>query len=95
MDSIGLRRPLQEISNQAQTSRLALLGVKLRTYPGVSADNRCHIAPVINMGQPLCRCIDGDVIGMDEICVISGLDPIQNWVVTGHNQIIPPHMGDL
>ena len=73
---VGLGHPAQEVADHAQTAVLALLGVKLHPNDIVAPNDGRDVACIIHMRQTVRRVDHVHRIGMYEIRVIAGRDPV-------------------
>ena len=80
---------------QALAVAVALLGVELRADHCVAADDGGDVAVIVDMGQTFCRIGHTEVVGVDEIGVIAGFQPVQHGVGVVDHQIVPAHVGHL
>ena len=79
--------PEQEVRNHAQAGLLAFLGVKLRANNRIAPDNGRDGPGIVDMRQQMRGVLDPELIGMHEIGMIAGADPVKNRMRVVDDQI--------
>ncbi len=83
-------------SEQDLRALLTFFWVELGADDIVAPDDGGDVARVVAMRQPVGRSRDAEMIGMDEIGVLTGGDPVQHRMRPGRSgvddQIVPAHM---